>query len=152
MASPFVSGVVALMLQANPNLTFADVREILIQTARKDDYYNNSTNQVQWGAGKIDALAAVKMAIDYVGGVEGVVVDGDNSVFITPIGDNMFEVNIAGGNGIDATLYNVSGQPVVNTSAHEDNVVVDASNVEAGVYILVVNSGNSKHTSKVIVK
>lgn len=152
MASPFTSGVVALMLQANPNLTAFDVRDILIQTARKDDYYNNSANQVQWGAGKIDALAAVKMAIDYVGGVEGVVVDRENSVFVSNVGDNVFEVTVAGGNDVNATLYNVSGQPVVNASAHEGNVVVDASGVNAGVYILVVNSGNTKHTSKVVVK
>lgn len=34
-ATPTISGVVALMLQANPNLTWRDVREILRSTARK---------------------------------------------------------------------------------------------------------------------
>ena len=33
MAAPYVSGVVALMLQANPNLTPAEVEQILIETA-----------------------------------------------------------------------------------------------------------------------
>ncbi|AJW47053.1 Peptidase S8 [Ralstonia mannitolilytica] len=36
-ATPTVSGVVALMLSANPNLTWRDVREILRATARKID-------------------------------------------------------------------------------------------------------------------
>ncbi len=36
MAAPFVSGVVALMLQANPNLTPAEVERILIETASRD--------------------------------------------------------------------------------------------------------------------
>jgi subtilisin family serine protease len=36
-AAPEVSGVVALMLQANPNLTYRDVEEILVRSARQDD-------------------------------------------------------------------------------------------------------------------
>ena len=37
MSSPATAGVVALMLEANPNLTPADVRAILELTAREDD-------------------------------------------------------------------------------------------------------------------
>ena len=36
-ATPDVAGVVALMLAANPNLTWRDVRIILAETARKND-------------------------------------------------------------------------------------------------------------------
>ncbi len=35
-AAPMVSGVIALMLEANPNLTFRDVEEILIRSARQN--------------------------------------------------------------------------------------------------------------------
>lgn len=35
-AAPTVSGVVALMLSANPSLTWRDVRDILVQTSRQD--------------------------------------------------------------------------------------------------------------------
>lgn len=48
-ATPVVSGVVALMLQANPKLSWRDVRLILAQTARK-----NNPNDSDWtvnGAG-----------------------------------------------------------------------------------------------------
>ncbi len=41
-ATPTISGVIALMLQANPNLTWRDVKYILAMTARKIDYDNNS--------------------------------------------------------------------------------------------------------------
>ena len=37
MSSPATAGVVALMLEANPDLTPADVRSILESTARQDD-------------------------------------------------------------------------------------------------------------------
>lgn len=40
-AAPTVSGVIALMLEANPNLTWRDVKYILAMTARKLDYDND---------------------------------------------------------------------------------------------------------------
>ncbi|MCT7960981.1 S8 family serine peptidase [Laspinema sp. D1] len=39
MAAPYVSGVVALMLQANPNLTPAEVEGILIETANRSSVW-----------------------------------------------------------------------------------------------------------------
>ncbi|HEY1049420.1 MAG TPA: S8 family serine peptidase [Prosthecobacter sp.] len=69
-ATPLVSGVIALMLQANPNLGWRDVQEILIRTARK-----NAPADTEWvvngagfnfnhkfGAGAVNAQAAVAMA------------------------------------------------------------------------------------------
>jgi subtilisin len=37
MAAPYVAGVVALMLSANPNLTTAQVQQILIETAYRGE-------------------------------------------------------------------------------------------------------------------
>lgn len=69
-STPQVAGVAALMLQANANLGWRDVKEILIRTARKTD-----STDVDWitngggfafnhkyGAGFVDATAAVGLA------------------------------------------------------------------------------------------
>jgi serine protease AprX len=58
MATPHVSGIVALMLEANPNLTPAQVRDILERTA------TNMTGRLAWeaGAGHVNAYAAVAEA------------------------------------------------------------------------------------------
>jgi subtilisin family serine protease len=40
-AAPVVSGVVALMLEANPNLTYRDVQEILVRSARTTAWYES---------------------------------------------------------------------------------------------------------------
>jgi subtilisin-like proprotein convertase family protein/subtilisin family serine protease len=78
-SAPLVSGVVALMLEANPKLGYRDVQEILANTARQissaghDWAYNGATH---WngggmhfdsllhnlGFGLVDALAAVRLA------------------------------------------------------------------------------------------
>lgn len=59
MASPHVAGVVALLLEADPDLTVDEVRTILRQTARTDGFTGTTPNNGV-GAGKVDALAAVK--------------------------------------------------------------------------------------------
>jgi minor extracellular serine protease Vpr len=58
MASPHVTGVVALMLQADPTLTYEEVLQILQETARTDSWMGTVPNN-GFGAGKIDAYAAV---------------------------------------------------------------------------------------------
>ena len=72
-ATPLVSGVVALMLEANPALGYRDVQEILVRTSRKIDTDNGgwATNgagfqfNVKYGAGLIDATAATTMAVGW---------------------------------------------------------------------------------------
>jgi serine protease AprX len=60
-AAPFVAGTVALMLQANPNLTPAQVKAILRQTARLNTHLSGLTVNER-GHGIIDADAAVRLA------------------------------------------------------------------------------------------
>ena len=87
-STPTVSGVVALMLEANPELTYRDVKMILAKTARKIDQqqeshdytYKNLTVNVNqgwvtnaagnsfsnwYGFGLVDAKSAVDMALSW---------------------------------------------------------------------------------------
>src|SRR5262245_63725797 len=57
-AAPSVTGVAADMLQANPNLTFARVKQILQQTASGPCGDQNIA-----GAGLVNAAAAVQLAM-----------------------------------------------------------------------------------------
>jgi Ca2+-binding RTX toxin-like protein len=75
-AAPIVSGIVALMLEANPELGYRDVQQILAISARKvnDPTTSWQTNGSQnwngggmhvshdYGYGEVDALAAVRLA------------------------------------------------------------------------------------------
>ena len=57
MASPHVTGVVALMLSASPGLSVAEVREALTGTARSNSHMQALPQA--YGAGVVDAYAAV---------------------------------------------------------------------------------------------
>jgi subtilisin family serine protease len=75
-ATPVTSGVAALMLQVNPNLTYRDVRYLLATTARKP---TNTIYDSEWqtgvtkdfnrkyGFGVVDAEAAVTAALVFEG-------------------------------------------------------------------------------------
>ena len=69
MASPMVAGVVALILDANPYLMPQQVKDIIMQTAREDNYTQviPTEGSPKWGAGKINAYAAVQLALITVG-------------------------------------------------------------------------------------
>ncbi|MBW4493475.1 MAG: S8 family serine peptidase [Oscillatoria princeps RMCB-10] len=73
-ASAMVSGVIALMLEANPNLTWRDVQHILVGTAKQNDaptlthdkgWTTNGAGyhiNYKYGFGAVDGEAAVKAA------------------------------------------------------------------------------------------
>lgn len=69
MASPMVAGVIALILEANPYLSAQQVKDIIVQTAREDNYTGAlpTTGSPQWGWGKLNAQLAVQLALNTIG-------------------------------------------------------------------------------------
>lgn len=119
MATPFVSGVIALMLDANPNLTVAQVRDILRTTAEE---WGPAGQDVDYGWGRLDAHAAVKRAGNFQGGTappvpghvtfSGTVAAGgraEHTFTVTdasyPVNATMIMTNWSGSNNPDFDLY-----------------------------------------------
>lgn len=105
MSAPNTTGVIALWLQANPKLTYADVRSLIKETSYNDDYTTNvekipSKNTIQAGAGKINALGGLQK-ITGMTAIETVGADGQRQA--TPA--TMYGVG-------DDDCYNLLGQRV----------------------------------------
>lgn len=74
-SAPLASGVIALMLQANPNLSWRDVQHILVKTAVRTDLQDTDWSQNgagkwinhKYGFGMIDAAHAINLASTWVG-------------------------------------------------------------------------------------
>ena len=64
MAAPTVAGIIALWLQANPNLTVAQVKDIIAQTAIKDRFTQGAQRDHFGPNGKIDAMAGLRLVLD----------------------------------------------------------------------------------------
>jgi subtilisin family serine protease len=60
MAAPMVTGAAALLLQLRPDLTAADIKQILTATARTDAATRPQPEPSDWGAGKLDVAGALE--------------------------------------------------------------------------------------------
>lgn len=146
MSSPFVAGVVALWLQADPTLTVDKVKEAMKATAIQDEF--TAKNPQRWGCGKINALGGLKYILE-TGAVNNV--KSENDILITSVGNNCYEVFSPAGN-IRAELFNLSGMLVASETSADNSLTVSAENAAPGVYVLRATSGNQVLTRKITVR
>lgn len=146
MASPFVAGTVALWLQANPNLTPDDVREIIRKSSTKDTYVGATVPNNAWGYGKINAIEGLKLALDVTG--------------VNEIGtaDKLFSIDTDraahtatfyfSGSNAKVAVYNTLGQQVYAKQLSASGETVDLSSLSNGVYVFKLQQGSSVKTVK----
>lgn len=147
MATPVVAGSIALWLEADPSLTPAEIREIALNSCKKDEN-TAAGNALKWGAGKFDALAGLKMILR-LSGIDNVAIDDFDKITITASGNNCWNVFAAGTDKITARLFNLSGIAVSEFATDGDELAIDASGTSPGIYILSVNGC---HNTRVAVK
>lgn len=148
MAAPFVTGVVALWLEANPDLTAEEAKKIMMETATKDNFTNIEPKR--WGAGKINALAGLKKVIGVSSGIHDVATDG-RDILINRVGANDYDLFCAGASEIRAELFNIAGQLVASDVTKGDNLTFTPA-ADNGIYILRVTAGNKTATQKVTIR
>lgn len=150
MACPFVSGAIALWLEACPGLRAAEVQQIIATTSTKDSY---TTDADRWGAGKINVLAGLKEAIRMSASVESTLVDNaDQNLIVVAKGGKQFEISCAGVNDLSCSLYNMQGSVVTTADTQGDSIDLDASSLQNGIYVLSVNAGGQKLSRKLVIK
>lgn len=145
-AAPCVTGIVCLMLQKNPELTPAQICEILETTAVKlSETKNNYT-----GSGCVDAFAAINATEEYDYINESII---DNNVNIYPNpAEN--EIHISSEDRIEeVTIYNVNGQQtIVNGQQSTTESIINISSLNAGVYFIKIKTDNQIITKPFIKK
>lgn len=150
MACPFAAGTVALWLQACPNMSSADVQNIIATTSTKDSFTSPTT---RWGAGKINALEGLKAAIQLSAGVNTTLADdADKNLMVLSKDGKQFEISVPGVEDLTAVLYNMQGAQVATAVASGDNMNLDAAALNDGIYVLTVNAAGQKISRKLVVK
>ncbi|HJM29955.1 MAG TPA: S8 family serine peptidase [Candidatus Thalassarchaeaceae archaeon] len=116
-ATPSVSGVIALIMEANENLTPLQIKEVLKQTAERrgepsatdvDPYWNRD-----FGYGMVDALAAVELAIYLRESGQTLTIDPSLQNHLLSVSTNS-SINITGhswgqSGSIDRVEYRIDG-------------------------------------------
>lgn len=143
MASPFVAGSICLWLEANPDLTIDDVKEIIAKTSVKDDKVL-AGDPVRWGAGKFNALEGLKEAIR-MAGVDGITADGHNDrLMLTPLGNGQLNVFLGEASELNVAVYSIDGRLVASHHAYGDETQINTASLKGGVYIVNVNGRHSQ--------
>lgn len=123
MATPVVSGILALWLQAFPQLTAADAKEAIQATAIHDEVTGDVPNTV-YGYGKIDALAGLKYLVDWSAGMDDVQAEAGLAYDYATC-----TLSAVGGTGI--SVYALDGRLVVSTDADD----LDMQSLPSGIYV-----------------
>jgi subtilisin family serine protease len=140
MSSPFVAGVVALMLQANPYLTPVQVREILMETARQDEYTEES-GTVRFGAGKVDAQAAVKKALEYTGIHDFQPVNFQLHIYPNPASQTLYITSTSSFNNLEMKVCDLSGRVIAQQNVNSGVTILDVAAYAPGCYLLKISDG-----------
>ena len=151
MASPYAAGVCALLLQADPTLTYAKALEALTSTAVRDADVTSASNQVQWGAGKLDALAAIKHVLGGAS-IGTVMADDDMKIIVTPTPGG-YEVFAPGTDtGLTVTLFDIQGRPVLTARSSESTATLNTAALSKGIYVLTATAPGLSRSQKVTVR
>ena len=138
MATPLVTGTIALMLSKNRELTPAQIDQILENTAVKlTDYKSND-----FGSGRLDALAAVN-AVDYDALTETAHLQA--LVYPNPSADN-FTVVCEGMTRIE--VFTIDGKMLKTIEINSSKCQLDG--LGSGVYFVRIVSEKSVKTCRIV--
>jgi len=144
MATPCVAGIVSLILDANPNLSSEQVKNIIKTTARLDNYTGNivAPGDTKWGMGKINAYAAVQLALNTTSLEEDVSVT-PFLLYPNPTKSVLHIMNLSEQEGKIISITSIDGR-IVNANLTDHGI--DVSQLPNGVYLLAIEANNRVYT------
>jgi len=146
MATPMVTGIIALLFDINPNLSFNDIKQLIQSTAITDNFTGSVPNNT-WGSGKIDALGAAQATTP-----TSVNQYTSNDIFIYPNPANEF-VNIYIPEYISSEkiiLFDNLGREVMS-SDYSGKLNLNTSSLSQGIYFLETNDNKKIYREKLII-
>ncbi len=138
-ATPCVAGIVALMLQKNPDLTPAEICRILEETSVK----LTPTKSNITGVGRVDALAAVNAVPAW----DGIAEQSDNQALVFPNpSQDAFTVQCDDMTRIE--VFSMDGRLVKTMESNGSQCQIEG--LENGVYVLQISRGGRKLVQRIV--
>ena len=158
-AAPVLTGIVALMLEANPNLDADQVKTILHNSARSDTFTGTTPNP-QWGYGKVNARAAVAGALDLTG-IDPIPSTMAGSFQLLGNYPNPFNpatvirYQLSVASEVELSVYDLQGRKVRTLVAERQaagsyQVDFNAEGLGSGVYFYRLSDGRAHQTGKAL--
>ena len=137
-ATPCVAGIVALMLEKNPELTPAQICQILEETSVK----LTPTKSNVTGVGRVDALAAVN-AVPTWDGIKETALNAN--LFPNPTRDNV-TIQCEGMRQVE--IYSIDGRLVQSLSVNGSECLIEG--LESGVYMVRIGTDEGSVVRKMV--
>ncbi|MDE5664262.1 MAG: S8 family peptidase [Muribaculaceae bacterium] len=151
MSTPVVSGIIALWKEADPTLSYKDIREIIELTANTTGKEKDSKeNEVKWGAGLIDAHFGMMEVLlrKQIDGIADITAEPGSEMLLTAQPDG-YHIVVPGARAVEGRLYSPAGVLVATVSSEENQAVISTAGLEKGIYLLNVNG---VHTRKIAIR
>lgn len=151
-ASPVLTGVVSLMLEADPTLSAPAIKAILQETARTDGFTGAVPNN-EWGYGKLDVYAAIRRILGPSVSTKESNINQSIQIMPNP-STNTFTISRSEvkNTRFQLQVFNVNGKLVQQTiwGDGELQTSIDLSHFDAGIYYLSGKSNTDFFVKKLI--
>ena len=144
MSTPVVAGVIALWLQAKPDLTPEEVKEVMRRSCRHPEEKYDYPNDI-YGFGEIDAYRGLLEVLS-LSGIEGISLHQPKGVEVIPVEGGLrlvFDREVA--EPVRVRVYNLSGRCVADQTTPDPSYLggeVALPNALSGVYVVQVESAD----------
>lgn len=147
MACPFMTGTVALWLEADPTLTHSDILDVIEHSSTSDTY--TAAAPTRFGHGKLDAAQGLNYILQRTAAIGAISPDPAQGFVIT---SSRTEQRVTHPDIPTFTLYLSDTQGRTVATAHTDNgtASIATSGMSRGIYILTVTSGTTSKSIKVV--
>jgi len=156
MSAPHFTGVIALLLEQNPELSYQEAYELLKNTSVVDEITGNVPNN-EYGWGRIDAHAALQQLITSVEDLDEI----PSSYKLSQNYPNPFnpttsiEYAVPNNEFVSLKVYDILGNEIAELvseqkSAGTYRVNFDASRLSSGVYFYSIKAGNFNQVRKML--
>jgi subtilisin family serine protease len=151
MSSPVGAGVAALLLEAFPYATPAQVRSAIMENARTDAFTGPiaPSGSTLWGMGKINAYQAVTALMPFAGVAD--IEDFATRIWPNPA-DEVLHVTLEGAlDHAQFAVLDLTGRLVSEGNVNRASPTIDVRSLAPGTYLLRITNGN-EHTAHRFVK
>lgn len=141
MSSPIVAGTIALWLQAKPDLSPSDIKDVLAHTSKhiNDNHIDGYPNNM-YGYGEIDAYAGLLYILGIPNNIDGISMKQPSSFHITLEGRNLIVKDAMTGQPylgeVLLKVYTVNGKCVAQ--GHQN--IMNLSGFTHGIYVIQIDT------------
>jgi minor extracellular serine protease Vpr len=148
VAAPIVAGIVALMLEANPQLTVEDARRYIQETAITDAITGTiTTPNNAWGAGRVNAAGAIAKMLNLPLGSHSGAVPGQRPVYgLIGLAENRLQLVGWQKDASDrptVEFFSINGRRVLRQQISSVDLTASYASLPQGIYLArAIRKGN----------